>query len=310
MLAIPHYGVHASTTKHNCRLDALADWVEAAIIFGRKSKISGSDLVDILTEEEIYDNQNFAWEMVDSVWRELARRAKCVGKACPYSIKGKSVVQTKKWQASPAHAFCLALALAKWYPKWARGFGSDFNAQGQLFERFSVSALASIMPNWEVRKTGWSANSANKIQTVVPMVAQALSEEVGDITPWVHPQANEAGLDVICYRPLNDNRPGLPALMIQCASGVDYLDKAETPNLKTWSKLVGFVALPKRALATPFAFDEAEFRQICNRVDGPLFDRYRLLYAGHSGRRWLDGQLAKSMVAWVRPRIAALPSMN
>lgn len=310
MFAIPQVGVAHSVNKHNCDLAALADWVEATIVFGSKTKISGSDVVDLLTEEDIYDEQSFAWEMVDLVWIELRRRAECMGKGCLYAISGKSVTRLRRWKEAPAHAFCLALALAKWYPKWARTFGNNYTAQGAIFEDLSVSALTMLMPEWIVTKTGWSSNAPNKIHTVVPLVSKALCETTGNITPWVNSGANEAGLDVICYRPLSDNRPGLPALMIQCASGLDYFDKALTPDLKTWGKLVSFVSVPKRALATPFAFEENEFRQICNRVDGPLFDRYRLLHAGRTGKKWLNTKLAKSMVDWVRPRITTLPLSN
>ncbi|MEY2881840.1 MAG: hypothetical protein RLZZ15_4220 [Verrucomicrobiota bacterium] len=308
MLAVPEKGVATSAEAHNCRPDALADWVEAMVAFGQDGRVSGSDIVDVLKEEEIYDNQSFAWEMVANVVGELDRRAECLGPSCPYVIRSGTVSRRRAWQDAPAHSFCLTLSLAKWYPAWARKAGKNFNEQGRLFEELTASALRQVMPSWNVHSTGWTAKKPVKISQVVPEVARLLCETVGEITPWVNSQANEAGLDLLCFRTFQDNRPGMPALMVQCASGLDYLSKAQTPDKKEWAQLVRFTAMPTRSLATPFAFTEEEFKRVCNKVDGPLFDRCRLLLADRDSHDWLPPKLAKALVAWITPRVARLPA--
>jgi hypothetical protein len=306
MLVIPEKGMLPSVSKHNCRLDTFADWIEASLLFGKRNRISQPDVVDILREEEIYEEQGLAWQMADMAWIELKRRAGCHGAGSPYKVEGKRVVRVASWRNSAAHSFFLTLSLAKWYPKWAERFGSNYGEQGHLFERVTLSALEKIMPKWSMVQTGWSRTTPSKIKAIVPVIARALGDPEGDITPWVNAQANEAGLDILCVRSYSDRRAGVPAFMVQCASGLDYYEKAKTPDLDEWGKLIEFTSTPKRALTSPFAFDEQEFKRVCNKVDGPLFDRCRLLFAGADGRPWIDKLLAREVTAWTKKRISKL----
>ncbi len=130
---------------------------------------------------------------------------------------------------------------------------------------------------------------------------------MGDVGRWTRPRANEAGLDVLCYRPFPDGRVGVPVYLMQCASGGDWDGKLHTPNLDIWRNIVNFASVPKKAFATPFSFLDEAFIMNCGVVNGLLLDRYRLLSAAAVNPNWIPGDLTARIIAWVEPRIAALP---
>ena len=314
MLALPQSGMARSIEPaHNVELDALCDWVEASVAFAEVEFLSGSDIVDVLCEEEIYENQDFAWDLVDNAISELRRRRDCLGDGAPFDVKRDRIVRTKVWEAVPAYAFCLTLACANWYPGWAASLVKpgkkrpDYTEQGYLFELVTVSALEKLLPGWNVLHTGWAPNNAKKIKEVVTTVASFLREPAMELEPWLSPEANEAGLDIVCCRPFNDSRPGLPTIFVQCASGKHSEHKLKTPDQKEWGKVIGFTAVfPQRTFATPFVYTDNEFKRVANKVDGLLLDRIRLLSAGNNGGEWLPAKVNEMLCNWVSPRVATL----
>lgn len=308
MLVLPQTGMARSVEpEHNVQLDVLCDWIEASLAFTKLNFISESDIVDVLCEEEIYESQDFAWELADNTLAELRRRQSCLAAGSPFKIHGDRVVRTKDWENVPAYSFCLTLACAKWYPKWSAALGNNYSKQGQLFEEVAEGALEKLLPGWKVHRAGWSPDNAAKIKKVVSDVANMLREAEGDLQPWVSEDANEAGLDIVCYRPFADSRPGLPTLFVQCASGKHHEHKLGTPNMKEWGKLIRFTAvLPQRSFVTPYVFTDNEFKRVSNKVDGLLLDRVRLLSAGNDGGSWLSEKLNKRLCEWVLPRIQKL----
>ncbi len=314
MLVLPQIGVARSTEpNHNIELDILCDWIEASLSFNDLSFISGSDVVDILCEEEIYESQDFAWELVDSAFAELHRRQVCLSGGAPFNIRGKCVDKTKDWKHVPAYAFCLSLSCIKWYPNWAASLVEpgkkrpNYSEQGQLFELVASSALEKLLPGWKVERTGWAPNNAKKIKEVVSEVSKMLREPARELTPWVSEDANEAGLDIVCYRSFDDARAGLPTIFVQCASGKHHEHKLGTPDRKEWGKIIDFTAaFPLRSFVTPYVYTDGEFKRVSNKVDGLLLDRVRLLSAGSDGGEWLSASIKKNLCEWVEPRIAKL----
>ena len=80
MLRLPREGFRLSVNAHNVSLDALIEWIEGSITFA-DDKVTQSDVVDILMEEEIYRSQDFARERLEFAWSEVARREKILGAA-------------------------------------------------------------------------------------------------------------------------------------------------------------------------------------------------------------------------------------
>jgi hypothetical protein len=306
MLAMPDTGMGYSVKKHNVKLDVICDWLEGSTLFADEEALSQSEVVDVLLEEEVYREQDFAWEMTQNAWGELIRRQYGIAEGASFSISSNRITRRRSWQDACAHSFCVLLALAKWYTGWAKQFGSDYIEQGELFEKLTKESLELQFSGWKIYQTGWSRTSPKKLADVVDEVTNQLGESKGDLKTWAKPFAHEAGLDLLCYRPFPDGRVGVPVYLMQCASGGDWEDKLHTPDLKVWKKIVLFAARPMKAFATPFAFLDDDFRRNCNVVDGMLLDRYRLLAACSSDNDWVSEQLRERIITWANPRITAL----
>lgn len=294
---------------HNVNLDVLSDWIEgsALFIYDKGEELSKAHVVDSLCEAQVYARQAFAWERVSDAWAELRRRRASMGDAYPLQLEGDTVVHLVDWKEAPAHSFCITLSFAKWYPDWAKQLGRDFREQGELFELMTKQALEALLGGWKCHLTGWARTRANKLGKIVAEIAGILGETIGRVERWTRPAANEAGLDLMCYRPFPDGRVGIPVYLLQCASGGDWDGKLHTPRLEIWRRIVEFAAVPRKAFATPFSFLDQDFVINCGLVDGLLLDRYRLLCAGTVNARWLSADLAQRMIRWIEPRIAALP---
>jgi hypothetical protein len=310
MLAVPKSGVYRSVNKHTSRLDLVTDWVEGAALFQEQTELSAADVLDILMEEGIYESQTFAWEFIEDVWGELGLRQKLLGAGFPLEVGTTRITRRFEWRDVPGHSFCLALSLALAYPKWAGSFGKDFTEQGELFELLTLEAMKAEFSGWSFHLTGWSRSSSLKISDVAPKVAELLGEQLSDVKRWVAETANEAGLDLLCFRPFPDQRIAIPVLLMQCASGRDWQDKLKTPDIDVWSKLVLFGSRPKAGFATPFALRDDVFIQSTAVINGILLDRYRLLSPARGKPDWVGEPLKTKLISWLSPRIASLLSAD
>ncbi len=295
---------------HNIRLDIFCDWIEGSVLFNN-APISKIDVVEILTEMGIYNNSDLALNIVNEAWSELKRRLGCIEKGSPFSFIRQNIKSRYPWQENPAHSFCVLLSMPQCYKDWSTAlFRNDYNEQGQLFESLTKASIENQFPGWAVYQTGWSSTNVVKLSEIVDEIANRLGEIKGEIEPWENPGGNEAGLDLLCYRPFSDNRVGVPVYLMQCASGKNWIYKLHEPDLNVWTKIILFAAMPRKALAIPFALLDAEFKQRCNRVNGMLFDRYRLLAAVNHNRKWVPDFLETEIVDWITPRLQTLQRYN
>ncbi len=303
MLSIPTACFYRSVGNHNIELDAFCDWIEASVLFAEDNILTRTDVVDALVEGEIYAEQDYAREMVANGWRELRRRQDWMGAGSSIEVAGQRIQRTCEWRDNAAHSFLITLSLAKLYPNWAGHFGKNFTEQGALFEELTKQSLEILFPRWGVYVTGWSRAKAKKLAAVAQEVANRVCEPIGELLPWTKPKANEAGLDVICYYGFGDDKGGAPVYLIQCASGVKWDSKLHTPEIRLWRKVIAFSCDPQKAFAIPFALTDAEFKRICNLVNGTILDRYRILLPGATNPNWVDVDLKARLVAWLESRI-------
>lgn len=311
MLPIPTSGLPQPTgtppeIEHNIKLDILCDWIEGSVLFDEEH-LSSIDVVDILMKEEIYDDQDLAAQIIEWGWRKLKRRLNWLGKGNSFAFIGRRMIRMRSWEENPAHSFCILLSMPQCYTDWSTSLcGVGYSKQGWLFESLTKASIESQFSDWEVYHTGWSVSNPVKLSEVVDEVASRLGEEKKNIAPWENPEGNDAGLDLLCYRPFADNRVGIPVYLMQCASGKNWMYKLNEPNLNTWMKMIDFVATPRKAFAIPFALPNDEFNARCNMVDGMLLDRYRLLAAARYNREWVPTCLKAEIIDWIKPRLNAL----
>lgn len=315
MLALPTFGFSQPIgtlpeIAHNIRLDILCDWIEGSILF-HDEVVSKTDIVEILTESGIYNDADMALSIVNEAWNELKRRLRCLKQGSPFSFIRQTIRRTSSWEDNSAHSFCIILSMPQCYRDWSTSLSNgDYHEQGRLFELLTKASIENQFSDWEVHQTGWSRTNVVKLTDVVNEIANRLNEIKGDIEPWESPDGNDAGLDLLCYRPFPDNRVGIPVYLMQCASGKNWIDKLHEPDLNVWTKIIHFAAMPRKAFAIPFALLDDEFRKRCNRINGMLFDRYRILTAVNHDRKWVPSSLETEIVSWITPRLQTLRSYN
>jgi hypothetical protein len=308
MLEFPLKVTNTDSPEDPVAIPLLCDWIEASVLFQRSQDLGDAELVDVLMDEEICNVQADAWAIKDDAWTELRRRQRGLnGRSYPFFVPEARLRRLAKWDEVPAYSFCLALSLSALYKSWAASFGTDYREQGELFELLTEQSLRASLLTWKIHRTGWSHSNTHNLRDIVDDVAARLKESVGNVPKWTRPQAKEAGLDILCYRPYHDDRGSLPVYLMQCSSGRDFEEKLQTPDLKKWGRIVEFTSTPRRAFATPRSFSEHDFSMHANSVDGLFLDRYRLMAASLHDRHWMSDDLKRRIVRWLRPRLRTLP---
>ena len=280
MASASEKGVSPSRNVHNCDLHLFCDWVEGSLLFKGETRISRTAILDVLCETDTYNDQGFASAWLDDVWSELERRQRLLDGAAPFDVEARAITHKLAWDRVPAYAFCLLASLhqtsATWRPPYTKAkLAKHYALQGALFERISEEALRSA--GWQTYRTGWSSGNAARLPAVVAGIALQVGEsEHANWTTNVSPNANEAGLDVVFFREFADRRSGFPIYLTQCAAGADWDTKLHTPILSVWRKLNPLRGASAKAFALPNSLGPEEHRRITVKVDGLVFDRYRL----------------------------------
>lgn len=304
MLAIPEKGFTRSVKRHNVEIGALVDWIEGSALYLHQ-RVSRSDLVDILCEENLYIDQDFAAELVEDGWAELLRRQRSVSCGFPFDVQSRIVQATHAWRDVAPYTLCLWLSLVRWSPGWRARTDKDYLTQGELFERLTAESMEAT--GWSVLLTGWSRTRVMALPALVNAVAKHLDEPVysGGIERWTRARAKDAGLDVVLRLPFTDHETGDPRFLVQCASGADWEGKLATPDIGLWEKLIDFANSPQRGFAMPFCIGPEDRRRSVLRVKGIFLDRLRLTDCEPG---WETPRLQRDIRKWLGPRIRFLPT--
>jgi hypothetical protein len=299
-------GAHRAVTAHHIQLDAFSDWIEACVLL-EAIDVSRTDVVDVLLEEELYDSQDFAREIVDAAFLELERRSRLCPAAYGISIDGEWVRGNGRWTDRMAHTFCLILSLAPRYDWWHKHFGANYLEQGRLFELLTDRAITALSPGWSSFSTGWSG--APSLPAVE--IAQAVADRINSgpiIKPeWKADRAKDLSLDILFYLPFSDGRQGGPYFLVQCASGSNWnSQKLKEPDIELWRKILNPDMLPVRGMSVPFCLLHDEFKFTTSSCAGLFLDRCRLLGAADKRADWLPHHIAEEMQSWSETRIREL----
>jgi hypothetical protein len=306
MLQPPIKGFRRSINEHNIDLDAITDWIEASILLG-EDRISTTDIIDILMEENWYQDQDFAYELLENVFFELKARLTCLRPGSGMRVFKSHIKRNGLWTDNPAYCFCMLLSLSDRYDINLDINPDNYIEQGELFELIAMESIRTQFSGWQLHRTGWSINNAVRLSDVIGLIIDKLGEKRGNLEDWSSPQANESGLDILLYRQFPDGRVGIPIFLLQCASGKNWRDKVKSPDIDDWKRYVQFAAPPQKAFAIPFSLTEAEFVRECGRTQGVLLDRYRILAADLINPDWISAELRDRINTWIAPRIPLFP---
>ena len=280
----------------------LLDWLEATCLF-LEEELSRTDVVDHLIQEQIFEEQDSALEFVLSAWFALETRLSWLGSYTPIVFEDRCMVRRLDWQDVPAHSYCLAVSLGSGYADWHATFGSNYAEQGRLFEAITKAAMEARFRGWKFLHTGWGQDNNSKLAAVIDDLISAIDEQEGNTVDYLDEHAKDAGVDLIWYLKFNDARGGAPIYLAQCASGKNWAEKVNQPNLKEWNKIVDFAAPPSKAFLLPFSLSEREIRIQSNRSGGLMVDRYRLLAQETLESGWVPCSLRLELIDWLDPRI-------
>ena len=278
------------------------DWLEATGVF-MEEELSQTDVVDHLVQEQLVENQDDASEFVLSAWTVLKRRLSWLGSYSPIVFKDRRMVRRLDWQDVPAYTYCLVVSLGAKYDDWHASFGPDYTEQGRLFESITKAAMKAQFSGWRFLETGWSRDNTSKLAAVIDDLISAIDEHKGNAGDYLDLNAKDAGVDLVWHLQFADARGGAPIYLAQCASGKNWLEKVNEPNIKEWTKLVDFAVPPSKAFSLPFSLSERELRRQSNRAGGLFVDRYRLLAQEVSEDAWIPVPLQRELIDWLDPRI-------
>ena len=308
MLSLPESGLSKSVKQHNVDLNVLCDWVEASAVFD-DDHLSKSDVAKALLQQEVYEKQDFAMEIVDQAWSVVSSRIKYLASPLGIEVSKNRIARKVKWETFPAYGFCLTLSCVSLYPKWVKDHWGAASLRGELFEELAQESLSKALAGWTVRRVGWSPGNPVKLREAIASIISDIKEVAGsELDLHVDKHANELGLDLLAYYSYGDAHASIPVLLVQCASGENWQSKRHTPDLGLWNKIVSFNSNPVRGFAMPFAYADArEFRKDTMSVNGVFVDRNRLLGAFHRTSSEVSDALNKKLVAWVTQVIATVP---
>ena len=291
-----------SVREENLEDSLFLDWLEATSVFLEK-ELSQTDVVNHLVQEQLVENQDFASKFVLSAWTGLQRRLSWLGSYSPIVFKDRWMVRRLDWQDVPAYSYCLVVSLGSKYNDWHAKFGPNYTEQGRLFESITKAAMEAQFSGWRFLETGWSRDNTSNLAAVIDDLISKIDERKGNPGDYLDLNAKDAGVDLVWHLRFADSRGGAPIYLAQCASGKNWREKVNEPNIKEWTKIVDFAVPPSKAFALPFSLSDRELRRQSNRAGGLLVDRYRLLAQKVSEEDWIPSLLRSELIDWLDPRI-------
>jgi len=284
---------------------ALADWAEAACLFGSRVSVSEHELEDALGDAGVPDPDL----AVSNIWQEIDLRQHIGGRAYPMrSLKGR-LEQSRGWSENPAYAFQLLLACQSRY-KSSRINRAGWSVTAKLFERLSTLALERYLG-------GKAINAGAPREGAVPTgfgdcldyLCQNLAEVRGAIRLYTS-RTKDDGVDVVAWCPFGDGRPGQVILLVQCAAGADWKSKTTEISLGLWREHIDWVTEPLKAFTFPFVcIDDTLWRRLSREAEGLILDRLRItsmFIAGGDSFSAVQTQLKE----WCQEQLARLPWLS
>ncbi len=302
MLSHP-IGFLRSIRERNIEDSLFLDWLEATSMF-LEEELSQTDVVDHLVQEQIFEERDSASEFVLAAWSALERRLSWLGSYIPIVFKDRWMVRQLDWLSVPAYSYCLVVSLGSRYEDWHTTFGPNYVEQGRLFESITRAAMEARFRGWRFLQTGWSRDNTSKLAAVIDDLISAIDERKGNPDEYLDQDAKDAGVDLVWHLRFADARGGAPIYLAQCASGKNWVEKVNEPNIKEWTKIVDFAVPPSKAFSLPFSLSERELRRQSNRAGGLMVDRYRLLAQDGSESTWIPCSLRRELIDWLDQRIS------
>ena len=256
----------------------LADWLELQALLADDKNASFSDLRRELVRMGIPEDEEIDEEIfVDDAFSELEDRSAACTESYPFEI-GNSILQAQE-NLTPywAYIFCLFIS-------WRGADRSEALRQPtQLFEEVAAVAAKGYVAG-ESLKFGFPRRTLPRNFTeALRKVCQELGEGGGPRQRPSSPNAKDAGLDLIAWKPFPDERQAKIILFGQCAAGGNWEGKLSELQPKVFIDthlLEAPVVDPLRGFFTPFRVRKIDWYEKAKQA-GILFDRCRISHCAY-----------------------------
>jgi len=261
-------------------INGVADWIEFYTITLNES-LSKSELSSYIEEASGSEpDQAF----IDDIWLELERRLFLYGSPSPFLLEAREVTPSNlAWSDIPEYIACLILSID--------GNAVDSVKTGKLFERLSSKAVSNYF-------NGHSIIYGHPSRQTVRSIATLMSETfISEPTSTY----KDRGVDIICWKPFNDQRKSQLAVIIQCAAGFNWDQKLLSIPYKAWTQYIHWGTDPLKGFTAPIVINENRFDDIVTDA-GIMFDRPRI-YRNVQYNFTSDATLMDDLIAWCQPKI-------
>ncbi len=280
----------------------MADWAEVSCLLHRDVSLSRSEVDRVLDQAAVYSPE----ATVGDIWQEISRRHDSGGSSYPVDVENAGLRWPKGWETSPAYTFQLLVACLSHYPEM-RITGAKWNKTSKLFERLTNHAIGRYVGG-EAANIGFPREGSmpKSFRECLKHVSAQMGERRGHPDD-VSKDSKDEGVDSIAWRPFLDKRPGQKVILLQCAAGSDWKDKAKDVSVDTWKGYVDWAVSPTKGFAFPFVCpDPQEWRRL-SKEGGILLDRLRITYLFSESP---DSMITSQLVQWCKEGLGPFVKMK
>jgi hypothetical protein len=250
--------------------ETLSEWVETVLtVEGLES------LTRVAIRQRFQQGQQPDDAEIGLLFAEVARRHALIPDLYPFEVDPDQVAVAKRNDLdSTLYRFLLLISLATGPLRWGKRFKEinsllDFVAREALCVYLGPGSRAVRFsePPSDGRPT--------KFVEAVSWVADLL--DLPELEGQRNPDKNDAGVDVIAWRPFRDLRPGFTVILAQVTCELMFQDKCGRVPINLWKSWIHFGATPATALVVPFAIPLADSRwEDLRNADQIILERLRL----------------------------------
>lgn len=250
------------------------DWLELLLISSTTSRLTRSDLEDLLERARPDWSEQQVEEEAVLVTKEFDRRVHAAGAVYPFSRDGKTI-RYDTGKPAEDRALYAFLTLVSAEPTFRRRSGTFM--PDRVFEHLTRIAL-------KVAIVGDSRVFAETPPGEKPGIRPAIERlgkllHVDSYPARARNSRKDHGLDVVAWRPFADKRPSAPIILCQCTVSWQLIPKAREIQPHEWAKLLDITA-PNvtAAIAIPhvIGLDYPKWQELRWNTD-LILDRVRML---------------------------------
>lgn len=247
--------------------ESTADWIETSLL--ARGKPIGRDALVAFASEEI----NASAGQVGLAFSVLNARHRILGSDYPFDPMDIAVRVKANAMSLPYSLFLLLTPKSPSRLLLNRGPSPNSVA---LFENAVSLAMKKLLgPDSQSVRFGWPSSEGQpaEFNLAIAWLAEKMGLQPGSF--FRPPRRNDAGVDVVAWRPFSDGKIGFPICLTQCTIQDNFIQKSADIDVRMWSPWLGLEVDPSTALAVPGTVSKiVDWNEMT--VRGMVLDRIRL----------------------------------